>query len=129
MRTAQEFFCHRCDGYWIVRLNMAINQVVKMVCPNCKHGHPREIKDGVIVADGHGRDKDVEEIVAPKSAYSKKPKSISMQEASKKEPGSSYKRQPRTGMVIKSEDDLVKEEKPDPSRLEHWFSWFGGRRQ
>lgn len=49
-RVVQEFYCTTsgggCGGYILVKLNTAINGVVEIICPNCKHAHQRYIKNG-----------------------------------------------------------------------------------
>ncbi len=76
-RVSQEFWCDTagggCGGYIRVRLNMALNHIVKLVCPNCGHEHQRKITDGRLVE--HGRyATDAKEILRPtKAAYSKTP--------------------------------------------------------
>ncbi len=68
-KVAQEFYCNDCDGYVRLKLNMALNQRVRVVCPNCGHQHPRELRDGVIYECYHSAD--AETICPPKSSYSK----------------------------------------------------------
>jgi len=76
MRICQEFYCTTsgggCGGYTLLRLSECLHGPVVVVCPNCKHRHPRTVKGGRIVEEG--RLKDGEEIISPKSAYSKTPR-------------------------------------------------------
>ncbi len=81
MRTSQEFFCNGCEGFIIVRLNMHINHVVEVVCPECGRKHRRNIKEGRIWEDGRHAS-DVKETVRPTMAtYSKKARTSVMREA------------------------------------------------
>lgn len=104
----QEFYCNDCDGYWRVKLCMQLNIRVEMVCPNCGRKHPRCIKDGKIYENA-----DVgsytEEVLAPKSSYSKEPVS------------NRIKRNARDGAVI-SEAEHIR----DPIMRELWLDYFGG---
>ena len=79
MRIAQEFYCTKtgggCGGYFTANLNMHLNVVVTVVCPNCKHEHQRYIKNGVLIEDGRTTGKPVEEILGNPASFSKKPKS------------------------------------------------------
>jgi hypothetical protein len=109
-RIYQEFYCNDCNGYFGVKINIALNYSVVMVCPNCGRKHPRTIKDGKIFertyeARGGGRHE--EEIVPPPSAYHKKPWTKEMKQAAKE------KRGPREGVEI--------EKKGDSSEESHWL--------
>ena len=68
--VTQVFYCNDCNGNIKVKLNVSLNQGVKVRCPNCKREHPRTIKDGQIV-DNYSRD-GAEIICPPMSCYSKK---------------------------------------------------------
>lgn len=76
-RVWQEFFCTKsgggCGKYIQVKLNIAINQVVEIVCPNCGHKHQRTIQDGAIKEFGRYDNKPVEEVCPPLSACSDEP--------------------------------------------------------
>lgn len=75
----QEFWCHHCQGYFLVKLNVALNYRAKITCPNPKCGeiHNRFIIDGVIIdqlGNKIARPIHEEEILCPPSSYSKKPR-------------------------------------------------------
>jgi hypothetical protein len=109
----QEFHCHRCPGdgnYIMVRLNMAINYSVAIVCPYCKARHERNIKDGVIL-DYVKQNNYKEEICPPKSACSKTPRTAKMKKA-----------RIRDGAVIKKAEDIIR----DNTMQELWIERFGG---
>lgn len=83
----QEFYCAisggGCGGYIMVRINMAINGVVKVICPNCKHSHGRIIEKGHIRESWSGQshslgrnDSSDQEIVPTMAAFSKKPQTM-----------------------------------------------------
>jgi len=119
-RIYQEFYCNDCTGYFGVKLNIALNYSVVVVCPNCGRKHPRTIKDGHIFEDTYcprGREKYVEEIVPPPSAYHKKPWTDEMKKAAKE------KRGPREGVEIKEPRNEV-EESHWLRRL--WTDFHGG---
>ena len=73
-RVWQEFYCTKsgggCGKYILIRLNMALNRTVEIVCPNCGHKHQRVIKNGVIKETGRFDNKPAEEICPPPSAVS-----------------------------------------------------------
>tara|TARA_Y100000310_G_scaffold328692_1_gene397228 strand:- start:1018 stop:1386 length:369 start_codon:yes stop_codon:yes gene_type:complete len=100
-RVFQEFYCNKsgegCGGYFTVKLNVAINGVVKMVCPKCQHKHQRTIKDGKILVAGRYGKETTDEIHTTMAAWSKKPKTVAMQD--------SY--DPRDGAIIKSDADII----------------------
>ena len=74
----QEFYCAKsgggCGGFITVRLNMAINGVVEIICPKCSHKHQRKIKGGVLTDDGRYETKVKQEIIPVLAAWSKKAK-------------------------------------------------------
>lgn len=118
-KITQEFYCNDCDGYFRVKLNMALNRRVEIVCPNCKHHHPRGIKDGRIVEAYSPRDASTEEICPPKSAYSKESIAIKMMKNA------------RDGVVIACKEDLRKEgstrnPQTDAMLRELWLEFHGG---
>lgn len=117
MKVWQEFYCGECQGYFRVRLNMALNMGVEMVCPKCKHKHHRYIKDGVIYEHGRESNSAREEICPPLSAYSKEPLTARMRD----------KKYARDGVKIESEKDL-NERNPaaDAMIKERWFELYGG---
>ena len=107
----QEFFCNDCDGHFRVKLNMALNIRVEMVCPNCGRKHPRALKDGrIIESHGDGSSSYVEEIIVPKSAYSKEPFT------------SKIKPNARDGAVIDSAEHIR-----DVTMWQMWLEHFGGK--
>jgi hypothetical protein len=107
----QEFYCNDCVGYFRVKLNLAINARVEMVCPNCGRKHPRVIKDGVIYEHhaGLGPNAWTEEIIVPKSAWSKESQHTKMIVGA------------RDGVVFKGDDY-----KGDPLLRELWLERHGG---
>ena len=76
-KVTQEFYCNGCDGYFRVRLNIALDRNVVVVCPNCGHRHARGIKKGVII-EAYGKGDNDEEIWPPRSAYSKESLALKM---------------------------------------------------
>lgn len=82
----QEFYCAEsgggCGGYVMVKLNMAISGVVKVICPNCKHEHGRVIENGHLKENfssklytGKSRnDKTDQEIIPTMAAFSWTPR-------------------------------------------------------
>ena len=109
----QEFYCNDCAGYFRVKLNVALNIRVEMVCPNCGRKHPRSIKNGLIVEAGH--DAICEEILVPKSAYSKESLHAKM------------KGHERDGVMIEKEGDLNKRHPATDAILrERWLELYGG---
>jgi len=114
----QEFYCGECQGYFRVKLNIALNHEVEMVCPKCKHKHRRCIKDGVIYEGGRYATSCKEEICPPLSAYSKEPLTRKMEKT----------KYARDGVVIDKEDDLSKRHPSTDSMLrERWFELYGGK--
>jgi hypothetical protein len=67
-----------------VKLNMALNMEVEVVCPKCGHKHRRVIKDGQIFENGRYASSIKEEICPPPSAYSKEPWTTAMKKAEEK---------------------------------------------
>ena len=112
----QEFYCGECQGYFTAKLNMALNHIVWIVCPNCKHEHKRCIHDGRIEENGRENGRVIEHICPTLSSYSKEPLTKKMH----KEKCTSWGK--RDGVVIKDEKDLVR----DAFMSELWFEHFGG---
>jgi len=73
VRVTQEFYCGECVGYFLVRLNMALNFEAHIKCPNCGHEHRRVIKDGEIYEGGRYESKVKETVHTTKAQYSKQP--------------------------------------------------------
>ena len=122
MKIWQEFFCGECTGYFRVRLNMALNMGVEMVCPKCNHKHHRFIKNGVIFENGRDSNSAKEEICPPISAYSKEPFTAKMRDKS------SQYRAGRDGAVIEKESDLnQRNPMADALIKERWFEIYGGK--
>jgi hypothetical protein len=121
MRVWQEFYCTKsgggCGKYIRVKLNMALNHTVKIICPLCKHEHQRVIEEGVIKEQGRFDNKPIEEVCPPKSACSDKPYTKQMAEIKK---GKSSKNE-RDAAVIKGEEDVARH-----FLKELWFGKFGG---
>lgn len=55
-----------------IRLNLAINGVVEIICPKCQHKHQRKIRDGVLTDDGRYVSKVTQEIIPTIAAWHKK---------------------------------------------------------
>jgi hypothetical protein len=51
MKEVNEFYCHACNGYFRVELEMGLNGNHVVECPNCGHEHCRVIEGGRITAD------------------------------------------------------------------------------
>lgn len=116
MKVFQEFYCGECKGYFTVKLNMALNQIVEIVCPNpnCKHKHKRSIQNGIIFENGREGGSSIEEIRPPFSSYSKEAKTEKMKSLS------SYCK--RDGVVIKDSNIIA-----DSFLKERWFELYGGK--
>lgn len=88
-RISQEFYCAKsgegCGGYFIVRLNMAINHVVKIVCPKCGHEHQRCIVNGQIHEKGRYNVGSKEIIRPTMASYSPEPFTKKMREKNREE--------------------------------------------
>jgi hypothetical protein len=113
----QEFYCGECQGYFRVKLNMALTIGVEIVCPKCKHEHHRFIKNGVIFERGRSENGAKEKICPPLSAYSKEPLTRKMETT----------KYARDGVVIDKEGDLS-ERSPVAAAMmrERWFETYGG---
>ena len=113
----QEFYCTisggGCGGYFMIKLNLEIDHVVEIVCPNCNHRHQRKIEKGKIKESGRFDNKPKEEIVVPKSAYSKEPKTIGFKTRNGKERDGVLVTEP-----IKVADQMVKD---------LWLERFGAK--
>jgi hypothetical protein len=125
-KVFQEMYCTisggGCGKYFTVKLNLAINQTVIMVCPNCGHEHQRCIENGVIKERGRFNNKVTEHIIAPKSSISDVPLTQQMKKAA----GGCNE---RDGVVITDATPLVgRSAEADAIVRESWFSRFGGRR-
>lgn len=83
-RASQEFYCGECQGYFIVRLNMALNHEVHVKCPNCGHEHRRVIKDGIIYESGRYTSDVKENVLTTMATYHKEPVTQRMKEAHEK---------------------------------------------
>lgn len=113
----QEFYCGECQGYFRVKLNMALTIGVEIVCPKCKHEHHRFIKDGVIFESGRSQNGAKEKICPPLSAYSKEPLTRKMETT----------RYARDGVVIDKESDLSERSVIAANMMrERWFETYGG---
>lgn len=98
----------------MVKLNMALDHRVEVVCPKCQHRHRRNIKNGQIVEDGRWAGAFVEEIMPPISAYSEEPKTVHMKNKTS--------RTERDAAVVQSAQDLI-----DGVVLwQRWCDRFGG---
>lgn len=89
----------------MVKLNMAINYSVAVVCPLCKAEHERTIENGKIFdCTKSGNYK--ETICPPRSACSKEPRTKKMLELR-----SQGKYAARNGEVVSHQDDLIMAER------------------
>jgi hypothetical protein len=82
-RVIQEFYCHGCDGYFLVNLNTELNYKAKINCPNCGRRHDRIIKNGLIYDKDSQNCGGDQEIITQKSTYSKTPRTSQMQKLNK----------------------------------------------
>lgn len=98
--------------YIMVKLNMAINRRVEIVCPRCGWHHERTIENGVIKDSGKGGGI-LEQICPPKSASSDEPRTKKMRKK---------KLDARDGQVVQSSDDLIREQ----FLAERWAELYGG---
>lgn len=80
-RVSQEFYCGECKGYFMVRLNMALNHEVHVRCPKCDHEHRRVIKDGVIYESGRYGTDVKENVRTTIATYHKEPVTERMKKA------------------------------------------------
>lgn len=99
-RISQEFYCNDCYGYFFPRINTAITAKAEIVCPNCGRKHPRWIHEGQVFdkAPKLKSDWPEQEILSPKTSYSKEPLTDKMK---KKHNG-----EPRDGEVIADRSPL-----------------------
>ena len=91
----QEFNCRKsgegCGGFILVRLNIALNRRITIICPSCKHEHERVINKGLIVDDTH-RGKKAQEVFTPlMSAWSKEPRTEEMKVRHRQDNGNAEK--------------------------------------
>lgn len=135
MKIWQEIHCTKsgggCGGFFLVKLNVALNMRAEMVCPKCKHKHIRHIVDGEVHEWGrhdtsNGAVK--EEICPTMAAWSEKPRTLHLEKVAGKD-----SQKERDGAIIKGDEDLVKSErKPrnpqaDAIIKQSWIERFGGR--
>lgn len=105
-RVSQEFWCDTggggCGGYFVVRLNLALNHIVKLVCPGCGHEHQRKITAGVLVESGRYKSDPHETLRPTKAAYSKTPLTEPMRTAAAQHtrPASQKNAVPLTGAQL-----------------------------
>ena len=92
-----------------MRINPNLEMPVNLVCPHCKHEHPRYIKKGVLVEDGRFTTKATEEIIGLLPSYSTEPKS-------------NFRKQ----NPFKKERDAIVFDKGQEYLAEAWFEHFGG---
>ena len=52
----QELFCHNCGKYVRFNLDLSVDDNYQLECPNCKHLHFREVRNGIITAVRWGQD-------------------------------------------------------------------------
>jgi len=116
-RIYQEFYCNDCQGYFGVKLNMALNIDVVVVCPKCGREHPRTIENGNIYEKTYVPRRGAmhkEEIIPPLSAYHKKPWTDAMKKAEKGKGGANR----REGVPIKDSETKVKD---DGEQVQGWL--------
>ncbi len=115
----QEFYCTKsgggCGKYILVKLNIAMDHIVEVVCPNCGHKHQRKIENGLIKEGGRWDGKPKEEVCPPKSAVSDTPHTA-------KFTGITSSKDERDAAAIKTQQDLNK----TSPHWERWFERFGG---
>lgn len=80
-RVTQEFYCGECQGYFLVRLNMALNFEALIKCPKCGHEHRRCINNGEICEQGRHHTDVRETIHTTMATYSKEPFTDRMRKA------------------------------------------------
>lgn len=116
-KIVQEFYCTKsgggCGGYFMIKMNMALNGVHKIICPNCNHNHQRRVKNGEIIEEGRNNGSPVDEIYATKSSFTWEPRTIQM-----KNRAGSIKE--RDSVVVTKPDQLAKD-------ISHWVEIFGDR--
>lgn len=124
----QEFYCAKsgggCGGYITVRINMALDGVYTVVCPNCGHEHQRGVKEGHIVEEGRYQKglqgKRIEKLCPTMAAFSKTPQTKYMK---KHGDGNGDHSSERNAGVIKSKRSLV----ADSMIRQSWFDRHGGK--
>ena len=120
-RIYQEFYCASsgggCGGYITVRINMAINGVVEVVCPKCNHKHQRRIKNGALTDDGRHSDSPTQDICPTIAAWSKEPQ----YPESKRKTGDRHE---RVAQIIETVEDKSQSRGFLRDRI---FEIFGGR--
>ena len=55
MKTAQELYCHACEGYVRFSLDLSIDGNYKLICPKCGHDHYRVVRKGKITDERWGQ--------------------------------------------------------------------------
>lgn len=80
-RVSQEFYCGECDGYFLARLNMALNHEVLIQCPNCNHEHRRVVNEGTIYEQGRYATAYKEKLLPTMATYHKEPVTERMKKA------------------------------------------------
>ena len=126
-KVAQEFHCHRCGGFFIVMISVGYDRDVKIACPgpNCGRQHPRRIKDGLIFEPQGRNENATEEIIVPKSAYSKKPFTAKMKKAVEK---AEYGPK-RGGVKLETSDMAARDAQlaSDAMKREIWLERYGSK--
>ncbi|MHA2279729.1 MAG: hypothetical protein ACXAC5_02380 [Promethearchaeota archaeon] len=122
-RVYQEFYCASsgggCGGYITVRINMALNGVVEIICPKCGHKHQRCLKQGVLMEQGRHSKSPTQELCPTEAAWSEEAK----HPESKKRAGD-FNRE-RDAVVI-DESSQESRGKLCPFLAELWYERFGG---
>jgi hypothetical protein len=116
-RITQEFYCAKsgggCGGYFLAKLNMSLNGVHKIICPNCGHDHQRRVNSGNIVEEKRFDSKPVDEIYATKASFRMEP--YTLQTTARIKEG-----RERDSVVIDSKEMVQKD-------ISHWIETFGDR--
>ncbi len=86
-RVLQEFYCGECQGFFTIKLNMALNHEVEICCPNCGHEHRRCIVEGHVYESGRYQTNSKEKIRTSKASYTKDPITEKMKTARSRRDG------------------------------------------
>jgi len=113
-RITQEFYCRTsgggCGGYFLAKLNTALNGVHEIVCPKCQHKHQRRITNGKITGQDRHSGKPVDEIYPSLGSWSQTPRTKVIKSKGETE----------DSVVITSADEVSHD-------ISHWIEHFGDR--
>lgn len=117
-KVINEFYCTKsgggCGGYFLPKINTAINGKHIIVCPNCKHEHTRTIEKGHIVEQGRFVGSNaVDHIYSSKATFRMKPYTTVMES--------------RAGGTQERDSVLIKNPLDVPQDISHWVEVFGDR--